>query len=54
MRELVVRAHHHRAGLGDADAAAAARLLAGEVHNPALDDVVARSATGRHQLNAIP
>lgn len=37
MRELVVRAHGHRARLGDAGAGATAQLLAGELHNPELD-----------------
>jgi hypothetical protein len=41
MRELVVRAHHHRASLGDADAAAAARLLAADLRNPVLVEAVA-------------
>lgn len=36
MREMVVRAHGHRARLGDAGAAATAQLLASELHNPAL------------------
>jgi hypothetical protein len=37
MRELVVRAHVHRAQLGDPGAGGAARLLASEIDNPALD-----------------
>jgi len=36
MRELTVRAPHHAAALGDPGAAAAARLLAADVDNPAL------------------
>lgn len=36
MRELVARAYAHRARLGDAAAAGAARVLAAEVDNPAL------------------
>ena len=36
MRELVARAYAHRANLGDRAAAAAARVLAAEVDNPAL------------------
>ena len=37
MREFVVRAHWHRARLGEAGAVATARLLASDLHNPALD-----------------
>jgi DNA-binding SARP family transcriptional activator len=37
MRELVVRAHAHRARLGDPRARDAALLLASEIDNPALD-----------------
>jgi DNA-binding SARP family transcriptional activator len=40
MRELVVRAHLHRARLGDASAGETARLLASEIDNPALDDLL--------------
>jgi len=36
MRELVVRAHLHRARLGDPTALASARLLAAGIDNPAL------------------
>jgi hypothetical protein len=36
LRELVVRAHLHRAQLGDRASAAAARLLAADIDNPAL------------------
>ena len=36
MRELTVRSHLHRAALGDRASAAAARLLACEIDNPAL------------------
>jgi len=36
MRELVVRAHLHRAALGDKGSAAAARDLAAQIDNPAL------------------
>jgi hypothetical protein len=42
MREMVVRAHAHRALLGDAGAAATARLLASALRNPELDRVLAR------------
>jgi hypothetical protein len=41
MRELVVRAHGHRAAMGDPRAAEAARLLAGELGNAALDRLIA-------------
>jgi hypothetical protein len=37
MRELVVRAHVHRAALGEAGAMSTARLLSAEVANPALE-----------------
>ncbi|GFJ96111.1 AfsR/SARP family transcriptional regulator [Phytohabitans rumicis] len=40
MRELVVRAHLHRARLGDPTARASARLLAAGVDNPALHDLL--------------
>jgi hypothetical protein len=43
MREMTVRALVHAAALGDADAAAGARLLAGDIDNPALSATVARS-----------
>jgi hypothetical protein len=36
MRELVVRAHLHRARLGDATALPAARMLAADIDSPAL------------------
>ena len=36
MRELTVRACLHRAALGDSASAAAAKLLAGQIDNPAL------------------
>jgi DNA-binding SARP family transcriptional activator len=36
LRELVVRAHVHRAGLGDRESSEAARLLAADIDNPAL------------------
>jgi hypothetical protein len=36
MRELTVRALMHRASLGDSPSAQAARLLAEDIHNPAL------------------
>jgi hypothetical protein len=36
MRELTVRAHLHRAALGDEGSAAAARLLCHEIDNPVL------------------
>ena len=42
MRELVVRAHLHRHRLGDHTALAAARLLAGDIDNPALADLLSR------------
>ncbi|MDB5816850.1 MAG: tetratricopeptide repeat family protein, partial [Rhizobacter sp.] len=42
MRELVVRAHRHRAMLGDSDASAAARLLASDVSNHSLAALVHR------------
>ncbi|HEX2016231.1 MAG TPA: BTAD domain-containing putative transcriptional regulator [Solirubrobacteraceae bacterium] len=41
MRELVVRAHAHRAQLGDPGSLEAARLLATEIDNPMLDALVA-------------
>jgi DNA-binding SARP family transcriptional activator len=41
LRELVVRAKVHRAGLGDADALAAAQVLADDIDNPALQALVA-------------
>jgi DNA-binding SARP family transcriptional activator len=41
MRELVVRAHHHYARLGDLQAAATARLLASEIRNAVLSKEVA-------------
>jgi hypothetical protein len=40
MRELVVRAHLHRARLGDQTALATARLLAADVDNPALNPLL--------------
>lgn len=40
MRELVVRARVHRARLGDPNALEAARLLAAEIDNPALERLV--------------
>jgi hypothetical protein len=36
LRELIVRAHLHRARLGDPAAMETARMLAGEIDNPAL------------------
>jgi DNA-binding SARP family transcriptional activator len=39
MRELVVRAHLHRAALGDTSALDAARVLADDVGNPALSEL---------------
>src|SRR5262249_19634647 len=42
MREFVVRAHRHRARLGDGDAAETARLLAADIDNPALDRLLSR------------
>jgi DNA-binding SARP family transcriptional activator len=41
MRELVVRAHLHRSRLGDRAALESARLLAAEIDNPALTDLLA-------------
>jgi tetratricopeptide (TPR) repeat protein len=41
MRELVVRAHTHRARLGDRNALVAARLLGGNIDNPALAGLMA-------------
>jgi DNA-binding SARP family transcriptional activator len=41
MRELVVRAHLHRARLGDPRAVEVARLLASEIDNPALQEALA-------------
>jgi tetratricopeptide (TPR) repeat protein len=40
MRELVVRALVHRARLGDADARSSARLLASDIDNPALAELL--------------
>lgn len=40
MRELVVRAHVHRARMGDLDARASAALLSSDIDNPALADLV--------------
>ena len=40
MRELVVRAHLHRARLGDRDALSSARLLAKDIDNPALAELI--------------
>jgi tetratricopeptide (TPR) repeat protein len=40
MRELVVRAHVHRARLGDGSALASARMLASDIENPALADLL--------------
>jgi hypothetical protein len=44
LRELVVRAHAHRARLGSADSLDSARLLAAEIDNPALEAVVGPGA----------
>lgn len=44
MRELVVRAHLHRARMGDPDAGASAALLSADIDNPALAEMV-RGAT---------
>jgi hypothetical protein len=46
MRELVVRAHLHRARLGDASALATARLLAAGIDNPALTALLDGQPTG--------
>jgi hypothetical protein len=48
LRELVVRAHSHRAILGDATAAAAIPWLAKDIDNPALNAFLAQ----RHQVPA--
>jgi DNA-binding SARP family transcriptional activator len=40
MRELVVRSHLHRYRLGDRNALASARLLAEDIDNPALSDLM--------------
>ena len=40
LREFVVRAHVHRAGLGEPNALESARLLAAEIDNPALQELV--------------
>ena len=42
MREFVVRAHLHRAVLGDTAAAESVRWLAKEIDNPALAAFLAR------------
>lgn len=52
MRELTVRSQVHRAALGDLASAAAARLLAGQIDNPALHAVVERHC-GREPLLGI-
>ena len=41
MRELVIRAHVHRARLGQAGAAEAAALAAADIDNPVLAELVA-------------
>lgn len=51
MREMTVRSHLHRAALGDSASAAAVRLLASQIDNPALHALVRRgkpSANGPH------
>lgn len=51
MRELVMRTHLLRAALGDQDGVAAARMLAAEIDNPALELLIStcpRSAQLRH------
>ena len=40
MRELVVRSQLHRYRLGDRSALASARLLAEDIDNPALSDLL--------------
>ena len=40
MREFVARAYLHRARLGDGGALEAAKLIAAEIHNPALDELL--------------
>jgi hypothetical protein len=40
LRELIVRAHVHRGRLGDPASLEAARLLAAEIDNPALETLV--------------
>ena len=42
MRELTLRSHLHRAAIGDRTSAATARLLAGDIDNPALHALVLR------------
>ena len=46
MRELVVRAQLHLGRLGDAGALTSARLRAGELDNPLLDELVGAAAAG--------
>lgn len=46
MRELMVRAHLHRAALGDAASLRAARLLAREIDNPRLQGLAAGCVAG--------
>jgi predicted metal-dependent HD superfamily phosphohydrolase len=41
LREMVVRAHLHRAQLGDAESLEAAHLLAADIDNPALASLLA-------------
>lgn len=50
MRELTVRSHVHRAGLGDLASAAAALLLASQIDNPALHAMVGRHCGGEPLL----
>jgi DNA-binding SARP family transcriptional activator len=50
LRELVVRAHSHRAILGDATAAEAIPWLAKDIDNPALNAFLAQ----RHQAQPLP
>ena len=44
MRELVARAHVHRARLGDPSALTAARVLAASIDNPALSAIFDKRA----------
>lgn len=52
MRELTVRSHLHRAALGDRASAAAARLLARQIDNPALHALVASQCGSEEPVQA--
>jgi DNA-binding SARP family transcriptional activator len=54
MRELSVRSHVHRAALGDLASAAAARLLASQIDNPALHAMVERHCGSEPLLRVNP